>query len=94
MQLRLLRTDKIGLFGGVVKALSACLKDYSSLLHISQNKIVQYAWVPSSRRHNRAPAKATRTPSRHQRCHLDTHSVIFMTSTRIPKGDIDYFTAL
>ena len=30
-QLRLLRTDKRGLLGGVVKALLACLKDYSSL---------------------------------------------------------------
>ena len=86
--LRFLRTDKRTLLGGVVKALLACLKDYSSLLPISQNKIVQYAWIPSYRRHNRAPAKAVRTLSRHQHRHLDT------TLTRDPKRDVDYFSAL
>ena len=42
-QLCLFRTDKKGLLGGVVQAVFACLKDYSSLLPISQNIIVQYA---------------------------------------------------
>ena len=41
-KLHFFRTDKRSLFKGVVKVLFSCLKRYSRLQQISQNKIVEY----------------------------------------------------
>ena len=86
------RTDKRGLLGGVVQVLFGLPKDYSSVLPISQDKLVQYTWVPSSRRHKWAPATAARTPSRYHHRPLDTNSAIFMTLAWDLKRDEDWFS--
>ena len=46
-----------------------CLEGYGSLLQISPNKIMKYAWVPSSTKKKQTPATVARAP-RHHHCHL------------------------
>ena len=77
-----------------MKPLFGLPKDYSSLLPISQNKIVKYRWVPSFRRHKQAPATTLRTPSQHHYRHIDTNSAVFMTLARDSKEDEDYLSTL
>ena len=90
----LVQSRQRGLFGGEVKALFRLPKAYSSLLPISQNKIVEYTWVPSFRRHRRAPATTPRNPSQHHYRHIDTNLTIFMTLAQNSKEDEDYLSML
>ena len=57
-----LSSDKRSHLGGVANVHFVCLKCYRSLLPISQSKIVECAWVPSSTEQNQTPAMAARTP--------------------------------
>ena len=51
--LHFLRTGKRRLLRGVVKVHFVCLEGYGSLLQISQNKIMKYAWYLPPRSKNR-----------------------------------------
>ena len=83
--LHFLRTGKRSLLGGVVKVHFVCLEGnltisrslLLSLLQISQNKIVKYAWVPSSTKQKQTPATAARTPPQHHHRHLYTNYATF-----------------
>ena len=58
-------SSKRSFLWGVVKMLFSCPNRYSSLLLISQHRIVEYTLVPTSRRPKENPARATRIPYRH-----------------------------
>ena len=73
-----------------MKVLFGLPKDYSSLLLISQNKILEYTWVPSSRSHKQALATAPTTPFRHHYRNIDTNLAIFMILARDLVEDKDY----
>ena len=76
--------------GGGMKVLFGLPKGYSSLLLISQNRILEYTWVPSSRRHKQALATAPTTPFRQHYCHIDTNLAIFMILAWDSLEDKDY----
>ena len=71
------------------------LKDYSNLLPISKNKIVEYTWLPLSKRHKRALATTLKSPSRHYYHHIDPNSAIFYDlGTRFKGGRWLHFYAM
>ena len=72
-----LRTGKRSLLRGVVKVHFVCLEGYGSLLQISQNKIMKYAWVPSSTKQKQIPATVARTTPWHHHRHFYTNYAMF-----------------
>ena len=81
-----LEQTKESFIGDMVKVFLGLPKDYSSLLLITQNKIVEYAWVPSFSRQKGAPATAAKTLTWHHYCHINTNSSMLFSLHEIQRG--------
>ena len=92
MSCQILRTSKRSFLGDVVKVHFVSLEGYGRLLQISQNKIVKYAWVPSSTKQKQTPATAARTPPWHHHRHFYTmpHSRSWDKIQQWMKAILDY----